>query len=42
MMVGGRLGSDLLDDILSEAAAFTESATHQDDVTLLTLDLAND
>ena len=40
MMRGDRRGADLLDDILREVAAFTGSANHQDDVTLLTLDLA--
>jgi sigma-B regulation protein RsbU (phosphoserine phosphatase) len=40
MMVGNRRGSELLDNILSEVAAFTGSSNHQDDVTLLTVELA--
>jgi len=40
MIRGDRTGSELLDDILAEVAAFTGSSTHQDDITLLTLDLA--
>ena len=40
MIRGDRTGSELLDDILAEVAAFTGSSNHQDDITLLTLDLA--
>ena len=36
----GHRGSDLLDGILSEVVAFSNSTNHQDDITLLTLDLA--
>jgi phosphoserine phosphatase RsbU/P len=39
MMREDRRSADLLDDILGELAAFTGSANHQDDVTLLTLEL---
>ena len=39
-MHGDRRGTDLLDAILKEVADFSGSATHQDDITLLTLDLA--
>ncbi len=42
MMRGDRRGSDLLDEILAQLTAFTGSASHQDDVTLLTLDLERD
>jgi sigma-B regulation protein RsbU (phosphoserine phosphatase) len=38
MTAGDRRGASLLDAILGEVAAFTGSASHQDDVTLLTLD----
>ncbi len=40
MMGGDRRGAVLLDDILREVASFTGSANHQDDITLLTLDLS--
>jgi sigma-B regulation protein RsbU (phosphoserine phosphatase) len=40
MMMRGDRGGDLLEEILREVAAFTGSSLHQDDVTLLTLDLA--
>jgi serine phosphatase RsbU (regulator of sigma subunit) len=33
-------GAELLDEILRELASFTGSSTHQDDVTLLTVDAA--
>jgi serine phosphatase RsbU (regulator of sigma subunit) len=39
LMRGTRCGPELLDDILDEVTAFTGSSTHQDDVTLLTLEL---
>jgi phosphoserine phosphatase RsbU/P len=40
MMMGkDRRGADLLDDILSELTAFTGSSSHQDDVTLLMMEL---
>jgi serine phosphatase RsbU (regulator of sigma subunit) len=35
-----RRGADLLDGLLSEVVAFSNSPDHQDDITLLTLDLA--
>jgi sigma-B regulation protein RsbU (phosphoserine phosphatase) len=35
-----RRGADLLDGLLSELVAFSNSPNHQDDITLLTLDLA--
>jgi serine phosphatase RsbU (regulator of sigma subunit) len=37
-----RKGPALLDAILNDVAAFTGSSTHQDDVTLLTVELASD
>jgi sigma-B regulation protein RsbU (phosphoserine phosphatase) len=41
MMTRGQLrGAELLDEILRELASFTGSSTHQDDVTLLTVDAA--
>jgi sigma-B regulation protein RsbU (phosphoserine phosphatase) len=40
VMEGDRRGPDLLDGVLSELAAFSGSAAIQDDVTVLTLDLA--
>ncbi len=40
MMRSDRRGTEILDGILEEMAAFTGSKVHQDDVTLLTLDLA--
>jgi sigma-B regulation protein RsbU (phosphoserine phosphatase) len=40
LMRGDRRGSDLLDDILKEVVDFSGSSTHQDDITLLTLNLA--
>jgi sigma-B regulation protein RsbU (phosphoserine phosphatase) len=42
LMRGDRRGPDLLDDLLKEVADFSGSSTHQDDITLLTLDLAGD
>jgi phosphoserine phosphatase RsbU/P len=39
---GDRRGSELLDDILRDVTTFTGSSNHQDDVTLLTLELAKD
>ena len=36
----GHRGSGLLDGLLSEVVAFSNSPNHQDDITLLTLDLA--
>jgi sigma-B regulation protein RsbU (phosphoserine phosphatase) len=40
MMRGDRRGQELLDGVLAEVAAFLGPSTHQDDITLLTLDLA--
>ncbi len=40
MMRRDRRGKDLLDGLLSEVAAFSGSSTFQDDITLLTMDLA--
>jgi sigma-B regulation protein RsbU (phosphoserine phosphatase) len=40
IMRGDRRGPELLDGILKEVATFTGSSTHQDDVTLLSLELA--
>jgi sigma-B regulation protein RsbU (phosphoserine phosphatase) len=40
VMRGGRRGPDLLDGLLAEMAAFSGSTDHQDDVTILALDLA--
>jgi sigma-B regulation protein RsbU (phosphoserine phosphatase) len=40
LMSGDRRGSDLLDAVLAEVSAFSGSETHQDDVTILTMDLA--
>jgi len=40
MMRGDRRGRELLDGILKEVEAFSGSSTHQDDITLLTLDSA--
>ncbi len=40
LMSGNRRGSDLLEGLLKEVADFSGSASHQDDITLLTLDLA--
>jgi sigma-B regulation protein RsbU (phosphoserine phosphatase) len=40
LMRGDRRGPDLLDGLLAEVTAFSGSETHQDDVTMLTLDLA--
>jgi sigma-B regulation protein RsbU (phosphoserine phosphatase) len=40
LMRGDRQGADLLDEILRDVATFTGSSSHQDDVTLLTLDVA--
>jgi phosphoserine phosphatase RsbU/P len=42
MMSRDRRGADLLDDVLGELEAFTGSSNHQDDVTVLTLNLAED
>jgi phosphoserine phosphatase RsbU/P len=39
-MLSGRLGADLLDALLSEVLAFSNSPDNQDDITLLALDLA--
>jgi serine phosphatase RsbU (regulator of sigma subunit) len=36
----GRRGADLLDALLSEVVAFSNSPNNQDDITLLALDLA--
>ena len=38
-MAGGLCGAGLLDGLLSDLAAYSNSSSHQDDVTLLTLDL---
>jgi sigma-B regulation protein RsbU (phosphoserine phosphatase) len=40
MTRGDRRGAVLLDGLLADVAAFTGSSSHQDDITLLTLDLA--
>jgi sigma-B regulation protein RsbU (phosphoserine phosphatase) len=40
MMRGDRRGLELINGILTEVADFSGSPTHQDDITLLTLDLA--
>jgi sigma-B regulation protein RsbU (phosphoserine phosphatase) len=40
LMRGDRRGTDLLDALLAEVSAFSESESHQDDVTILTMDLA--
>ena len=37
---GKRRGADLLDSLLSDVVAFSNSPNNQDDITLLTLDLA--
>ena len=42
IMRGDLRGPELLDGILEEVATFTGSSTHQDDVTLLSLELAGD
>jgi phosphoserine phosphatase RsbU/P len=42
MMRGDHSGAELLDEILGDLAAFTGSSAHQDDVTLLTLNLAKE
>ena len=39
-ILGGRRGADLLDALLSEVVAFSNSPGNQDDITLLALDLA--
>ena len=39
-ILGGRRGADLLDALLSEVVAFSNSPNNQDDITLLALDLA--
>ena len=39
-ILGGPRGSDLLDALLSEVVAFSNSPGNQDDITLLALDLA--
>jgi phosphoserine phosphatase RsbU/P len=39
-ILGGRRGADLLDALLAEVVAFSNSPSNQDDITLLTLDLA--
>ena len=40
MGAGKRRGADLLDGLLSDVVAFSNSPNNQDDITLLTLDLA--
>jgi sigma-B regulation protein RsbU (phosphoserine phosphatase) len=40
VMRGDRRGPELLDGILTEVIDFSGSSTHQDDITLLTLDVA--
>jgi sigma-B regulation protein RsbU (phosphoserine phosphatase) len=40
LMRGDRRGADLLDRLLADVSAFSGSDAHQDDVTVLTLDLA--
>lgn len=40
LMRGNRRGTELLDGLLAEVTAFSGCADHQDDVTMLTLDLA--
>jgi sigma-B regulation protein RsbU (phosphoserine phosphatase) len=40
MMRGNRRGPDLLEELLGEVTAFSGLATYQDDITILTLDLA--
>lgn len=40
LLRGNRRGSDLLDGLLAEVTAFTGTPTHQDDITILALDLA--
>ena len=40
MVRGERRGADLLDGLLSDVVAFSNSTNNQDDITLLTLDLA--
>ncbi len=39
-ILGGRRGADLLDALLAEVVAFSNSPSNQDDITLLALDLA--
>ena len=39
IMAGGHRGAGLLDGLLSEIVAFSNSPNNQDDITLLTLDL---
>jgi len=39
-ILGGRRGADLLDALLFEVVAFSNSPSNQDDITLLALDLA--
>jgi hypothetical protein len=39
-VLSGRRGADLLDALLSEVVAFSNSPNNQDDITLLALDLA--
>jgi sigma-B regulation protein RsbU (phosphoserine phosphatase) len=40
LMGGQRRGSELLDAVLAEISAYSGSESHQDDVTILTMDLA--
>jgi sigma-B regulation protein RsbU (phosphoserine phosphatase) len=40
LMRGDRRGTDLLDALLAELSAFSESESHNDDVTIVTMDLA--
>ncbi|QDV35743.1 PP2C family protein-serine/threonine phosphatase [Tautonia plasticadhaerens] len=40
LMRGDRRGPELLDGLLAELVAFSGSASHQDDITILTLDLS--
>jgi serine phosphatase RsbU (regulator of sigma subunit) len=39
MMRGDRRGPDLLDGLLAAVTSFSGSAIHQDDITILSLDL---
>jgi hypothetical protein len=39
VMRGGRRGRDLLDGLLDEVTTFSGTTSHQDDVTVLALDL---
>jgi sigma-B regulation protein RsbU (phosphoserine phosphatase) len=42
MVAGDRRGASLLDGVIEEVTAFSGSATNQDDITILTLDLARE